>query len=90
MTEHRSNRPLPWLLFGIGGFLAAFLFPVHIFLYGIAMPLGWLHDPGYQSTLDLLRLPLTRVYLGILLILAFWHAFYRIRDIQMHPLPSWS
>jgi fumarate reductase subunit D len=80
MTANRSNRPLPWLLFGVGGFLTAFLFPIQILLYGIAMPLGWLPDPGYQGTLELVHLPLTRIYLGILLILAFWHAFYRIRD----------
>jgi fumarate reductase subunit D len=80
MADKRSNRPLPWLLFGIGGFLTAFFFPIHIFLYGIALPLGWLPDPGYRSTLELVHLPLTRIYLGVLLILAFWHAFYRIRD----------
>jgi fumarate reductase subunit D len=79
-AAHRSNRPLPWMVFGIGGFLVAFLFPVHIFVYGIALPLGWLPAPSYQSTLALVRSPVTRIYVGILLILAFWHAGYRIRD----------
>jgi fumarate reductase subunit D len=80
MAGHRSNRPLPWMIFGIGGFLVAFLFPVHIFLYGMALPLGWLPSPDYQSTMALVRHPLTRIYLGILLVFAFWHAGYRIRD----------
>jgi fumarate reductase subunit D len=77
---HRSNRPLPWMVFGIGGFLVAFFFPAHIFVYGIALPLGWLPTPSYQSTLALVHAPLTRIYLGILLIFAFWHAAYRTRD----------
>jgi len=68
------------MVFGIGGFLVAFFFPVHIFVYAIALPLGWLPMPGYESTLALVHHPLTRIYLGILLIFAFWHAGYRIRD----------
>jgi fumarate reductase subunit D len=80
MASHRSNRPLPWMVFGIGGFLVAFFFPVHIFIYGIALPLGWLSPPGYQSTVALAHSPITRIYLGILLIFAFWHAGYRLRD----------
>src|ERR1700752_5194767 len=79
-AAHRSSRPLPWMIFGIGGFLVAFLFPVHIFIYGIALPLGWLPAPSYQSTLALVHSPITRIYLGLLLIFAFWHAGYRMRD----------
>jgi fumarate reductase subunit D len=77
---HRSHRPLPWMAFGIGGFLVAFFFPVHIFLFGIALPLGWFRTPSYPSALHLLHAPATRIYLGILLIFAFFHAGYRIRD----------
>jgi succinate dehydrogenase subunit D len=77
---YRSNRPLPWMLFGIGGFLVAIFFPIHILLYGIVLPLGWLPYPTYESTLRLLEAPGTRVYLGIILVFAFWHSAYRIRD----------
>jgi fumarate reductase subunit D len=80
MPAHRSNRPLGWLAFGTGGFLIAFLLPIQIFLYGIAIPLGLISDPGYQSTLDLLRQPLTRIYLFVLIALAFFHAAYRAKD----------
>jgi fumarate reductase subunit D len=80
MAAHRSNRPLGWLLFGTGGFLVAFFMPVHVLLYGLLMPLGFVADPGYQATLELLRAPLTRIYLFFLLTLAFFHAGYRIRD----------
>jgi len=80
MPAHRSNRPLGWLVFGTGGFLVAFLLPVQVFLYGIAVPLGLVPDPGYKSTLELLRQPLTRIYLFVVLAFAFFHAAYRIKD----------
>ena len=79
MSAKRSNEPVVWLLFGSGGFIVAFFLPVHIFLYAIAFPLRWLPDPGYASTLALLRHPLTRVYLGLLLFFCFFHAAHRIR-----------
>jgi fumarate reductase subunit D len=80
MTAHRSNRPLAWLVFGTGGFLVAFFFPIHILLTGILQPLGVVPTPGQASMLALLRTPLTRLYLAVLLICAFWHAAYRLRD----------
>ena len=81
MTAHsRSHRPLAWLLFGTGGFLVAFFFPIHILLSGLLQPLGLIPDPGQASMLALLRNPLTRLYLAVLLIFAFWHAAYRLRD----------
>ena len=80
MTAHKSHRPLAWLLFGTGGFLVAFFFPIHILLTGFLQPLGVLPDPGQASMLALLESPLTRIYLAVLLICAFWHAAYRLRD----------
>lgn len=78
--SQRSHRPLAWMAFGIGGFLVAFFFPVHIFIFGMLLPLGWWATPSYLSALHLLHAPATRIYLGILLIFAFFHAGYRIRD----------
>ncbi|MGH7840676.1 MAG: fumarate reductase subunit FrdD [Candidatus Binataceae bacterium] len=80
MAARRSNRPLAWLLFGTGGFLVAFFFPIHIFLTGFAEPLGLVATPSRASMLTLLEHPLTRLYLAVLLIFAFWHAAYRLRD----------
>jgi fumarate reductase subunit D len=80
MAAHRSHRPLAWLMFGTGGFLVAFFFPIHIVLTGLAQPLGLVPTPSRASMLTLLEHPLTRLYLAILLIFAFWHAAYRLRD----------
>jgi len=77
---HRSHRPLAWVMFGTGGFMVAFFFPIHILLSGILQPLGFVPSPDRQSMLTLLENPLTRIYLGALLTFAIWHAAYRIRD----------
>ena len=68
-------------MFGTGGFLVAFFFPIHILLTGILQPLGVVPSPDRQSMLTLLENPLTRIYLAALLIFAIWHAAYRLRDL---------
>jgi len=93
MSAQRSNRPLGWLTFGTGGFLVAFLLPVQVFLYGIAIPLGLVPDPGYKGTLELLQQPLTKLYLFFVVTLALFHAAYRIKDtladtLYMRPLDT--
>jgi fumarate reductase subunit D len=45
MTK-RSNEPFLWILFGAGGVVAAFLIPIHLFLFGLAFPLGLSSDFG--------------------------------------------
>jgi fumarate reductase subunit D len=75
----RSSESLPWALFGAGGFVVAFLFPVHIFLFGIAMPLGWTDSPGYNWMSTLLHNPITRIYLFVFCALALLHAAHRLR-----------
>jgi fumarate reductase subunit D len=79
MPAKRSNEPIVWFLFGVGGFFAAFFLPIHILLYGLLFPLGTLHDPGYGPTLSLLENPLTRIYLFVLLGFCLFHAAHRMR-----------
>lgn len=79
MTAKRSNEPIVWFLFGVGGFFAAFFLPIHILLYGLLFPLHVLRDPGYGPTLSLLEHPLTRIYLFLLLAFCLFHAAHRIR-----------
>jgi fumarate reductase subunit D len=72
-------EPFLWTLFSAGGMVAALLVPIHLFLYGLAFPLGWLKAPGYESTLALVRLPFTRVYLFVLCALPLFHWAHRFR-----------
>jgi fumarate reductase subunit D len=72
-------EPFLWVLFSTGGVVAAFLIPVHIFLFGIAFPLGWLEAPSYARQLALLRLLVTRVYLFVLCSLPLFHWAHRFR-----------
>ena len=75
----KSIEPLLWTLFSAGGVLAALLVPVHLFLFGLAFPLGWLSPPSHEHLLALLRHPLTRVYLFVLCTLALFHGAHRFR-----------
>ncbi|MGH7905204.1 MAG: fumarate reductase subunit FrdD [Candidatus Binataceae bacterium] len=79
----RSNESLPWFLFGAGGFIVAFFLPVHIFLFGIAIPLGWVASPGQHSLLLLIENPVTQIYLGVLCIFGFLHAGHRLRSTSI-------
>ena len=75
----KSNVAFFWMLFVFGGVAAAFLLPVHVFLFGLAFPLGWIETPGYESLLGLLQSPVTRLYLLVLCVLSLFHAAHRFR-----------
>jgi len=71
--------PLLWLLFSAGGTVAALLFPVHLFLTGLAFPLGWLEAPRYELLHGLLTHPVVRLYLFVLVSLPLFHWAQRFR-----------
>ena len=75
----KSLEPLLWTLFSAGGVLAALLVPVHLFVFGLAIPLGWISTPEYHHLLGLLQHPLTRLYLFVLCMLGLFHAAHRFR-----------
>ena len=75
----RSFVPLFWTLFSVGGVVAAFLIPIHLFLFGLAFPLGWIQPPTYERLLALARLPLVRLYLFVLCSLPLFHWAHRFR-----------
>jgi fumarate reductase subunit D len=77
--QRRRMEPFLWSLFSSGGVVAAFLIPVHLLLFGIAFPLGWLEAPGYEKMLALARHPAARVYLFILCSLPLFHWAHRFR-----------
>lgn len=75
----REITPLLWGLFSAGGTVAAFLFPIHLFMTGLAFPLGWLDPPSYEFALRLLKNPLVRVYFFVLISLPLFHWAHRFR-----------
>jgi fumarate reductase subunit D len=75
----RRITPLLWLLFSAGGTVAALLFPVHLFLVGLAFPLGWLEPPRYEFLQRLVMHPLARLYVLVLIALPLFHWAHRFR-----------
>jgi fumarate reductase subunit D len=74
-----SNDAFFWTLFSAGGIVAAVLVPIHLFLFGLAFPLGWITPPTYDHLLDLARMPLVRIYLFILCSSPLFHWAHRFR-----------
>jgi len=71
--------PLLWLLFTVGGTVAALLLPVHLFLTGLAFPLGLVEPPRYEFLQRLVTHPVTRLYLFVLISLPLFHWAHRFR-----------
>ncbi len=72
----RSVAPLWWLLFSAGGVVSALLMPIAIVLTGIAVPAGWL---SAGSLLGLVRHPVGRLMLFVLVSLSLFHWAHRFR-----------
>jgi fumarate reductase subunit D len=75
----RTVEPFVWLGFSGGGVVAALVLPVLLFLFGIALPLGWISAPEYGHLLAVLRNPLTRLVLLGVCALALVHGAHRLR-----------
>jgi len=75
----RPITPFLWVLFSAGGTIAALLFPVHLFLSGLAFPLGWLEAPSYDFLHGLITHPVTRFYLFVLTAFPLFHWAHRFR-----------
>lgn len=75
----QSNEAFFWVLFSAGGVVAALLIPVHLLLFGLAIPLGWVQAPSYEHLMSLLRMPLVRIYLFVLCALPLFHWAHRFR-----------
>jgi fumarate reductase subunit D len=76
---NRETEPIFWMLFSAGGVVAALFLPVQLFIFGIAIPLGWMNAPSYLALLNLLHSPITRLYLFILCSLPLFHFAHRFR-----------
>ena len=79
MIHKRNIEPFWWGLFGAGGAISALFIPVLLFLCGLAIPLGWIAPPSYEHLLGLVRHPLTRMFLFVLISLSLFHWAHRFR-----------
>ncbi len=72
MAGNKTCEPFWWGLFSAGGVVAAFLVPIHIFLVGLAVPLGWISDSG-----ELYQHWWVKAYLFVLISLPLYHWAHR-------------
>jgi fumarate reductase subunit D len=81
VTTRKTSEPFWWALFSAGGVVAAFLVPIHIFLHGIAVPLGWVSAEvtSYERMRALFGHPLVKIYLFVLIALPLYHWAHRFR-----------
>ncbi len=75
----KTIEPFLWTLFSGGGVLAALFLPIHVLLFGLLIPLGWVPEPGREHLLNLMRHPIMRVYFFVLCSLALFHGAHRFR-----------
>ena len=88
MNDDSAKRNQPaishliwWFLFANGGGLAALVLPVHILVQGVLGPLGFVHvvDRNYDTWISVLGNPIVKLYLLVLISLAFFHFAHRLR-----------
>jgi fumarate reductase subunit D len=83
-----SRELVFWALFSAGGMVAAFLIPINVAILGIASAAGWLPDDAlsFERVLGLVRHPLVKVYLGVLVVMPLYHWAHRFRFAVHHQL----
>lgn len=68
-SRRRSAEPFLWLLFSAGGMVTALVAPVLLLLFGLAFPLGWLDAPDHGHLLAMVRNPITKLVVLVLVVL---------------------
>ena len=76
---NKETEPIFWTLFSAGGVVAALFLPVQLFIFGLGVPLGWMHSPGQSALSQLLHSPITRLYLFVLCSIPLFHFAHRFR-----------
>jgi fumarate reductase subunit D len=77
MTKRRVE-PLVWLMFSAGGVLAAVLLPILVLLFGLIVPLGWLHL-DHDHLLAVISNPFAFIVLLGVFVLLLVHSAHRFR-----------
>ena len=75
----RTIEPVLWLLFSAGGVASALFLPALVFVFALAIPLGWIEDPGRDPLLGLVGHPLTGLVLLGVFVLSLLHWAQRFR-----------
>jgi fumarate reductase subunit D len=75
----RPIEPFLWLLFSAGGVMSALVAPSLLFLFGIAVPSGWLSPPEYARVLSVIGHPLARLAIFVVCSLSLFHWAHRFR-----------
>ena len=81
MYKMDKKEPFWWGLFSAGGVVAALFVPIHVFVDGLAVPLGLMDERAvsFERLSSLLAHPAAKVYLFVLVILPLFHAAHRVR-----------
>ncbi|MEE2658544.1 MAG: fumarate reductase subunit FrdD [Candidatus Latescibacterota bacterium] len=76
-----TTEPFWWGMFSAGGVVAALFIPIHIFIDGLAVPLGLMdgRQVGFERMHALVAHPALKVYLFVLIVMPLYHAAHRIR-----------
>jgi fumarate reductase subunit D len=75
----RTAEPILWLLFSAGGVASAMVLPAMVYLFAVAIPLGWIGAPDRDSLLGLLGNPLVALVLLVVCVLSLFHWAQRFR-----------
>jgi len=78
-VARRPIEPVLWLLFSAGGVVSALFLPALVFLFALAIPLGWIDEPGRDGLLGLVGHPLAALVLLGVFVLSLLHWAQRFR-----------
>ena len=76
---NRETEPIFWTLFSAGGVVAALFLPIQLLIFGIGIPMGWMHAPSYAGMVQLVHSPIARIYLFVLCSVPLFHFAHRFR-----------
>ena len=85
----RTYEPFWWTLFSAGGTIAAFVLPVLMLVFGVAVPMGWMKPITYSDIFVLVDNLLIRLILFGVISLSMFHWAHRFRytlyeGLQLH------
>ena len=81
----RMLEPLWWILFGAGGFLAAFVLPMLLLSVALLFPTGVFGEPAvtFHRMRTLFANPVGQLVLIAVISLTFWHSAHHLRHLSI-------